>query len=185
MALVQLPAVDTKTVALMRDELCAILPAASPLSRRRQVSIRDLAAEPFIMSRYTSELLLQEAYARHHLTPSVRFEVQDRETLVSMVREGLGFSIVPILAFPASLPGVTLVPITPRIYRELGLAVRDTEPTSNALRAFVRSAQEVAALRRRNALSVDTVHRLWLSEGLRITHLDGELYSPALLSNHR
>jgi DNA-binding transcriptional LysR family regulator len=100
-ALIQLPAVGTKTTALMRDELCAILPTSSPLGRRRQVSIRDLAAEPFIMSRYTSEPLLQAAYARHHLTPSVRFEVQDRETLVSMVREGLGFSIVPFLAFPA------------------------------------------------------------------------------------
>jgi DNA-binding transcriptional LysR family regulator len=150
-ALIQLPAVDTKTVVLLRDELCAILPAASPLSRRRQVSIRDLATEPFIMSRYTSELLLQAAYARHHLTPCVRFEVQDRETLVSMVREGLGFSIVPLLAFPASLPGVTLVPITPHIYRELGLAVRDTEPTFNTLRAFVRSAQEVAIHKRKRS----------------------------------
>jgi DNA-binding transcriptional LysR family regulator len=148
-ALIQLPAVDIKTAALMRDELCAILPAGSPLSRRRQVSIRDLATEPFIMSRYTSEPLLQAAYARHNLTPSVRFEVQDRETLVSMVREGLGFSIVPILAFPVSLPGVALIRITPRIYRDLGLATRDTEHASNALRAFVLSAQEVAAARKK------------------------------------
>jgi DNA-binding transcriptional LysR family regulator len=133
----------------MRDELCAILPTSSPMGRRRQISIRDLAAEPFIMSRYTSEPLLQAAYARHHLTPSIRFEVQDRETLVSMVREGLGFSIVPRLAFPASLPGVTLVPITPRIHRELGLAIRDSEHASNALRAFVLSAQEIAVRRKR------------------------------------
>jgi DNA-binding transcriptional LysR family regulator len=148
LALIQLPAVGTKTTTLMRDELCAILATSSPLSRR-QVSIRDLAAEPFIMSRYTSEPLLQAAYARHHLTPYVRFEIQDRETLVSMVREGLGFSIVSLLAFPASLPGVTLLPITPHIHRELGLAIRDTEHAPNALRAFVRSAQEVAVRRKR------------------------------------
>jgi DNA-binding transcriptional LysR family regulator len=144
-ALIQLPAVDTKITTLMRDELRAILPASSPLSRRCQVSIRDLAAEPFIMSRYTSERLLYEAYARSRLTPSVRFEVQDRETLVSMVREGLGISIVPAIAFPASLLGVTLVPIAPRIHRELGLAVREA---SGAARAFVQIAQEVAAGRR-------------------------------------
>jgi DNA-binding transcriptional LysR family regulator len=149
LALIQLPAFGTKATTLMRDELCAILPTSSPMGRRRQVSIRDLAAEPFIMSRYTSEPLLQAAYARHHLTPSIRFEVQDRETLVSMVREGLGFSIVPRLAFPASLPGVTLVPITPRIHRELGLAIRDSEHASNALHAFVLSAQEIAVRRKR------------------------------------
>lgn len=151
-ALVQLSAADTlatglKTTTLMRDELCAILPSASPLSRRRQLSIRELAAEPFIMSRYTSEPLLHAAYQHHNLMPRIRFEVQDRETLINMVREGLGFSIVPRLAFPAVLPGVTLVSITPRIRRELGLVVRDHAPP--ALRAFLQSAEEVARKNRR------------------------------------
>jgi DNA-binding transcriptional LysR family regulator len=63
-----------------------------------------------------------------------------------MVREGLGFSIVPLLAFPASLPGVTFVPIAPRIHRELGLAIRDS---SKAVRAFIQTVQEVAAARRK------------------------------------
>jgi len=144
-ALVQLPAVDMRTTTLMRDELCAIIPSSSPLSKRRQLSIRDLANEPFVMSRYTSEALLRAAYARHQLTPRVRFEVQDLGTLISMVREGLGLSIVPRIAFPAALPGVTLVPVTPRIHRELGLAIRDPEHAAPALRAFVRSAEEVAA----------------------------------------
>jgi len=148
-ALVQLPAPGMKTTPLMRDELCAILPAASPLASRRQLSIRDLAGEPFIMSRYTIEPLLHAAYARHRLTPRVRFEVQDLGTLISMVREGLGVSIVPRIAFPASLPGVALVPVTPRIHRELGLAIRDREHASPTLRAFALSINEIAAKKRR------------------------------------
>jgi DNA-binding transcriptional LysR family regulator len=148
-ALVQLPVAGLKTVALMPDELCAILPAGSPLAGRRQLSIRDLAAEPFIMSRYTSEPLLHAAYARHGLVPRVRFEVQDLGTLISMVREGLGFSIVPRLAFPVALPGVVLVPVTPRIRRELGLAVRDQEHAPPALRAFLQCVAEVARKKRR------------------------------------
>ncbi len=144
-ALVQLPAVGMRTTTLMRDELCAIIPSSSPLSQRRHVSIRDLAHEPFVMSRYTSEPLLRAAYTRHQLTPRVRFEVQDLGTLISMVREGLGLSIVPRIAFPAALPGITLVPVTPRIHRELGLAIRDPEYAAPALRAFVRSAEEVVA----------------------------------------
>ncbi len=144
-ALVELPAVGMRTSALMRDELCAIVPSSSPLSKRRQLSVRDLAQEPFVMSRYTSEPLLHAAYARQRLSPRVRFEVQDLGTLVSMVREGLGVSIVPRVAFPAVLPGVTLIPVTPRIHRELGLALRDPDHAAPALRAFVRSAEEVAA----------------------------------------
>jgi DNA-binding transcriptional LysR family regulator len=144
-ALVHLPGVGVRTTMLMRDELCAIVPSSSSLSKRRQLSIRDLANEPFVMSRYTSEPLLHAAYARHQLTPRVRFEVQDLGTLISMVREGLGVSVVPRIAFPTVLPGVTLVPVTPRIHRELGLAMRDPEHSAPALRAFVRTAEEVAS----------------------------------------
>ena len=144
-ALVQLPAIGMKAATLMHDELCAILPAKSQLVSRRQISIRDLAGEPFIMSRYTSEPLLYAAYAHHRLVPRVRFEVQDLGTVVSMVREGLGFSIVPRLAFPAAPPGVVLVPVTPRIRRELGFAIRDPEHAPPALRAFVRAIEETAA----------------------------------------
>jgi DNA-binding transcriptional LysR family regulator len=101
------------------------------------------------MSRYTSEPLLLAAYARHNLTPRIRFQVQDRETLISMVREGLGFSIVPRLAFSTAIAGVTLVPVTPRIRRELGLAIRDEEHASPALRAFLHSAEEIAKKKHR------------------------------------
>jgi DNA-binding transcriptional LysR family regulator len=148
-ALVELPTASTNTAVLMRDELYAILPSSSPLAHRRQLTIRDLAPEPLIMSRYTSEPLLRAAYARHNLTPRIRFEVQDRGTLISMVREGLGFSIVPRLAFATALPGVTLVPVTPRIRRELGLAIRDKEHASPALRAFLHSAEQIIRKKRR------------------------------------
>jgi DNA-binding transcriptional LysR family regulator len=148
-ALVQLPAHGMKAATLMRDELCALLPIGSQFASRRQISLRDLADEPFIMSRYTSEPLLHAAYAQHRLAPRVRFEVQDLGTLVSMVREGLGLSIVPRLVFPVALPGVTLVQVAPRIPRELGLAIRDREHALPALRAFVRLVEETAAKRRR------------------------------------
>jgi DNA-binding transcriptional LysR family regulator len=147
--LVQIPNAGMKTVALMRDELCAILPIGSQLASRRQISLRDLAGEPFIMSRYTSEPLLHAAYARHRLAPRIRFEVQDLGTLVSLVREGLGYSIVPRIAFPAAPPGVVLVRVTPRIKRELGFAICDREHASPALRAFVRAMEETAAKRGR------------------------------------
>ena len=68
--------------------------------------------------------------------------------LVSMVRGSLGISIVPRLAFPAALPGVTLVPVTPRIQRNVGLAVRDREHALPALRAFIRAIEETAAKQR-------------------------------------
>lgn len=46
---------------------------------------------------------------------------------------------------PGSTAGIKLVPVTPRIHRELGLAMRDPENTAPALRTFVHTAKEVAS----------------------------------------
>ena len=61
------------------------------------------------------------------VSPVIRFEVQDLGTLVNMVREGLGISIVPRVVFSDTPPGVVLVPVVPRIRRELGLALKEPE----------------------------------------------------------
>ena len=148
-ALIQLPAADAKTAALMGDELCAILPAGSPLARRRQLSIRDLASGPFIMSRYTSEPLLLAAYARHNLTPRVRFQVQDSR---NAHQHGPGRPRLLHRAPSRLLRGGSRRnpgSVAPRIRRELGLAIRDEEHASPALRAFLHSAEEIAKKKHR------------------------------------
>src|SRR5260370_41493831 len=119
-ALVELPVNALKVTRLMDDELLAIVSKASAFARRKQLTVLDLAKEPFVMSRYSSVRLIHSAYGQRRLSPLIRFEVQDLGTLVSMVREGLGISIVPRVAFSAVPPGVALVPMFPRIRRELG-----------------------------------------------------------------
>ncbi|HEX8755784.1 MAG TPA: LysR family transcriptional regulator [Steroidobacteraceae bacterium] len=148
-ALVELPIADLKAVPLMADEFCLIAPARSQLATRGRISVRELASEPFIMSRYVSERLIRRAYARHKIPLSVRFDVQDLSTLVSLVREGLGISIVPRVAFPETPPGVALLPVLPQIRRELGFAVESPERASPALAEFVRALRELSAGNRR------------------------------------
>jgi DNA-binding transcriptional LysR family regulator len=144
-ALVELPIGDLRTVPLMADEFCAIASASSQLATCRKLSMRELANEPFIMSRYVSERLVLAAYARHKISPTVRFDVQDLSTLVSLVREGLGISIVPRVAFPETPPGVALLPLSPRLRRELGFALKSPEHASPPLSEFVRALLEKSA----------------------------------------
>lgn len=148
-ALVELPIADLKAVPLMADEFCLIASARSQHATRGRISVRELASEPFIMSRYVSERLIRRAYARHKIPLSIRFDVQDLSTLVSLVREGLGISIVPRVAFPETPPGVALLPLSPQIRRELGFAVESPERASPALAEFVRSLRELSAESRR------------------------------------
>lgn len=142
-ALLELPVNGLHVVSLMSDELCAIVSKSSPLALRAKVSIGELAERPFIMSRYNSERLIWNAYAAHKCSPQVRFEVQDIGTLVSMVREGLGISIVPRVAFPVVPDGVVLRPVNPSLRRELAFVMKSADRLSPALGMFMRKAREL------------------------------------------
>jgi DNA-binding transcriptional LysR family regulator len=148
-ALIQLPMAGVPVLPLMRDELCVIVAAPSFLARSKDLSVRELAQESFVMSRYSSESLIHAAYARARLSLVPRFEVQDLGTLVSMIREGLGISIVPRLVFSETPKGVAQIPLRPRICRELGLVVNSPDHSPPAVRAFVRTAQELARTKRK------------------------------------
>jgi DNA-binding transcriptional LysR family regulator len=148
-ALVELPLTGLRTARILADQFCAIVPAGSALARRGKVSVRELAGEPFIMSRYASERVVRTEYARHQIPLSVRFDVQDLSTLVSLVREGLGISIVPSVAFPEPPPGVALLPLAPRVPREIGFALGSWEHASPAVSAFVRTLRESGGSKRR------------------------------------
>jgi DNA-binding transcriptional LysR family regulator len=147
LALVELPAHGLKVTPLIDDEMLAIVSRGSAFARRKRLSVADLAEEPFVMSRYSSERLIHEAYAQQDLSPVVRFEVQDLGTLVSMVREGLGVSIVPRVAFSTTPSGVALVPMFPRIRRELGFAVKGPEESMPAVAAFAERLRELSRTR--------------------------------------
>jgi len=145
LALLELPITDFETVPLRHDELCAIVSVTSPLAGRAEVRVQDLAAEAFVRSRYSSEHLIEDAYRREGLTPNVRFEVQDLGTLVSLVREGLGISLVPRLALPRAPEGVALVPVSPRLARQLGFVVRSLAEASPAVQALIHKAKVLSA----------------------------------------
>jgi DNA-binding transcriptional LysR family regulator len=144
LALLELPATGLHVVPLMLDDLCAIVSASSPLGKRAKISIRQLAREPFVMSRYNSERLIWNAYADYRCSPQVRFEVQDIGTLVSLVREGLGISIVPRVAFPVAPDGIALRPLHRPIGRQLAFVLKSPERLSPAVEMFIRKAQELA-----------------------------------------
>jgi DNA-binding transcriptional LysR family regulator len=67
-----------------------------------------------------------------------------------MVRDGLGLSIVPELAFPEKVPGIKLVPLRPVVRREIVVAIRDDQSTSPAAKAFLARALQWRQKKRRH-----------------------------------
>ena len=129
---------------LVTDELLAVVPAAHPLAARTAVRARDLVDEPFILTRAGCERLVLAALAAQGVAPTVRHEVSEASSILAMVGEGLGVSVMPGLAAADPPPSVALRALEPRAERRLSLAVAPNHAPSPAVRAFLAEAVDAS-----------------------------------------
>jgi DNA-binding transcriptional LysR family regulator len=133
--------------SMLRDPMVLICPADSPLARRDHVGIDQLGSHPFIMmSRETAvRAVLSECAALAMDRLHIRQEVTQLSSVLGMVEEGLGISIVPALALPRHMPPNLAVvrDIRPPIEREIGMLRRADRPLSPAALALLSCIREV------------------------------------------
>jgi DNA-binding transcriptional LysR family regulator len=135
---------DLELQPLITDELLAVVPAGHPLAEHTQLRARDLADEPFILTRAGCERLVLAALSAEGVVPKVSHEVSEASTILAMVGEGLGVSLMPGLAAPNPPKTVALRSLRPRASRDLSLAVAPTHAPSPAVRAFLAEVATVS-----------------------------------------
>ena len=143
---VTLPAGGLETVPVAEDEMLAVVPEGHPLAGEGAVGVERLAVEPFVMSKGGCEPLISAAFRSAGCVPDVRFEVRETGTILAMVGEGLGVSVVPELALPEparDLRRVRALPLDPPVRRRMALAVRSLDSASPAAAAFVEQARSL------------------------------------------
>lgn len=133
-----LPPEQFEVVPMATDMMVALVSARHPLAGRAAITVNDLAAEPFIMSKGGCEPLIHQMFAAASLTPATPFRVQEAATILAMVQEGLGVTIVPELVVPDGYPGVQVLRLEPSTLRKLGLVARRKSAASPAVAAFLR-----------------------------------------------
>lgn len=106
-----------------QDEIVAVLPKGHALSHQNSVAVSELAEHPLIMSSGGCEALIQQIFA-HSLeevdTFQVDFWVRDTCTLLQMVANGVGVSLVPTLALVNKLHAdIVPLPLSPNRARHL------------------------------------------------------------------
>jgi DNA-binding transcriptional LysR family regulator len=130
----------------LKERFVAILPAAHPLAKRKNLRMQDLADEPFILSsRFNGttyhETVMHLCY-QAGFTPNIALEVPELLTIVAFVAEGMGIALVPASFKHQQNQGI--------VYREL-LEVTETLRTvfiwrkdeqSSILREFLKLSEE-------------------------------------------
>ncbi|AIQ12261.1 LysR family transcriptional regulator [Paenibacillus durus] len=130
-------------IPLTKDKMVLVLPKNHPFGDFPSISVEKFSDLPFIMSKGGCEPFIREIFAHAGLSPSVQFEVRDTSTILSMVQEGLGITIVPELALPDSLPNIEVIDLKPTYWRHLGLHCPYLDEALPAVRTFILVGQSL------------------------------------------
>lgn len=119
------------------DELVALLPAAHPLTAKEKVTLADLASEPFVLLDEGEQSLVLDAFATHGLSPHVTSEVTDDYTIMTMVEEGLGVSMLYRRTVEGMRADIRVRPIVHAPSRDVVAAWRSWDTMPIATRRFI------------------------------------------------
>jgi DNA-binding transcriptional LysR family regulator len=141
------PRPDLHTVPLAEDEMLAVVPAGHRLASRPHMTVADLAGEPFLLSAGGCEPAIRRLHEQHHVPLVPASRVTDMSTLLALVREGLGVSIIPALSLGGRHDGIAALALRPRAPRRLLLGIKDAD-LGPAARAFLSDVDDVRPITR-------------------------------------
>jgi DNA-binding transcriptional LysR family regulator len=138
-------------VRVATDELCVLVPSGHPFQDQGVVTAQDLRNEGFILERNqcSLQLMARAGLIDKGSPPQIRYRASDSATILAMVREGLGITVMPRQTISAQLDGVMILPLDPHFTLEIGLAYKSVEVLSPSMRLLV----EVALAREASATS--------------------------------
>ncbi|QOQ77245.1 LysR family transcriptional regulator [Pseudomonas poae] len=132
------------TFALFQDQIVALLPAAHPLAAQPCVGLKALCDDPFILTDAGSQELVSRLFTAARLTPNVRYRCSQLLSTLEAVSRGDGVSVVAQASLPETPDARYHVrPLTPRVSRDIGLAVLDQRQSTPATLAFIHLAQSL------------------------------------------
>lgn len=121
---------------LAEDRMVAVLDRDHALAREQTVTLADLDDDPFILSDGGCEPLLRDMYKAAGLPLRPKLRVREMATLLALVREQVGVTVIPELSFN-DRRGLIAVPVTPLTRRRLTLTGTDLRHAGPATRAFL------------------------------------------------
>jgi LysR family carnitine catabolism transcriptional activator len=134
-------------VPVLNDRLCAFVPLDHPLTRHATLSLAQLVDQPIILTGRDSSVREQvdALFDETRLTMLAGMEANYMSTVLALVRQGLGISVLPESAAD-SLEGLKRITIDhPGVNREIGLISRSGQPLSPAAqRCFDLCRSELA-----------------------------------------
>ena len=135
-----------ETTIIKSGEFRAVLPKNHPLAGKKSLVLEDFAEEPFLLLEEGAYSEPLEAFRAAGIAPNIRLRVHDDYSILSMVEQGLGVSILTELVLHKTSYDVVALPIEPAIIRTMGIVTKDKNALPLASKAFLQCLFANAAL---------------------------------------
>lgn len=138
-----LPNTNFRTFNLFNDRLLLVVHKHSPLTQFNEVSLDQIESYPFIMPKAGCERLIEDLFKEANVSPTIKYEIDDNHSILSMIKNNIGLSIIPEIALPSQMDGIKAIAFKGNCLREIGLAVNTERKVSSALSAFIQITDSV------------------------------------------
>lgn len=131
-----------QVLPLYTDEMVAVLPKNHPLSSKNTVALADLADCPNILLDEGELSVPLNAYEKNHLEPNIQYRVYDDYSIITMVEQELGVSILYKAVVQNLERSCAVRPIEPIVERTVAIACKNRKTLPVASRYFMDFIRE-------------------------------------------
>lgn len=131
-----------ETRLLYEDHMLAVLPQGHRLEKKSSLTLQDISTEPLILLDEGEHSVLLDAFHSAGLTPNLAYEVYDDYSILSMVRQGLGISVLYEKVVAGFEQGLSLRSIQESPRRRVALSWLSWDTMPYAARRFAEFLME-------------------------------------------
>ncbi len=127
---------------LYKDKMKAIFPKEHKLSNQPTVSLKQLQQEPFILLDEGNYSLPLVSFQREGLAIPVKYKIYDDYSILRMVKEGIGISMIYETVLEGFTEGLTVLPIEEKVERTVGIAYKEWKTMPYAAKKLVEYIEQ-------------------------------------------
>lgn len=127
-------------IPLAEDPMVALLPRSHPLAEASCYPLENCGRDSFIMPALGCDDDVEALFARSHVRPNIRYTTMESFSVMSMVEQGLGVSVMNKLITEKRVCDVAMIPIDPPASITLGAALHSHTDASPAAKMFLKYA---------------------------------------------
>ena len=125
-----------ETSVLYDERMMAVLPVGHNLADREYVTLKEIENEPLILLEEGNYSVPLTEFERHNIKPHVAYDVYDDYTILSMVKQNIGISLIYERVLNGYEGDLVIKPIKENPCRKVALAWRNRNTMSRAAKLF-------------------------------------------------